>query len=144
VESRAQTGERVGIFVAADTEFLRYQARAQLKVSVPDAVFLPLLRTSIVNDLGFVPHRNAGTVRDALMELLILSRADTLVVTDLSSSTFSATAASLADCGGRTACYTISDNCQKLQHPVEPVYHQRAKLNCTATEKYCDSSFLRS
>jgi hypothetical protein len=125
-------GERVGIFVAADTAKVRNEATEMIRSS-NDVVMLPSPISDIPNDTGIGPMRNKQEVLDAATELFLLQTSDSIVVKRVGrfDSTFSAVAVALSLCESRGACYIVGEhNCERTTEPVSPDLHHTVESNC--------------
>jgi hypothetical protein len=114
----------VGLFVAADTDTIRDEVNSIVSSSKEMITVLPAPMHRSLNDLGLAPVRDFDEVLDAALELFLLTQCDSLVVrfTSRFDSTFSAVAASLAECGTRTSCVLV-DGCQEVKGQVSPDFH---------------------
>ena len=115
--------ETIGVFVAADTPEARGEAASILKAD-NRVVELPSPLRKFPNDTGLGPQRSKAEVLDAALELFLLQQSDALFVQNTNgrfSSTFSASAMSLADCSGSTSCFLVGERrCEKARSSIVP------------------------
>jgi hypothetical protein len=125
-------GERVGVFVAADTANLRREA-AEIIRSSNDVFLLKSPISNIPNDTGLGPTRNKNEVVDAAIELFLLQTSDSVVVKRVGrfDSTFSAVAVAQSLCDSSGKCYIVGDHsCERTIEPQSPDLHHVVEANC--------------
>ncbi|MDA9080151.1 hypothetical protein N9M16_01825 [Candidatus Dependentiae bacterium] len=138
VVHKLSTNEKIGLFVAADTAEARAEATT-LITSHQRIIELPTPLETYPDDTGLAPKRSKQIVLDAALELLLLIRSDSLLVERMNGifrSTFSATAAALANCEENTNCVFVDgSSCENNMQEVIPDFLLRGNINCSRSDR---------
>jgi len=90
---RLRPPQRAGVYVASDSSDVRDGAHEALGSSfMPPPSYLAASIPQTLDEVSLAPRRNTSQRDAAFTELLLLARADAIVVKDLSTSTFSSVA----------------------------------------------------